>query len=246
MNEPTLLHPAITYRHFEVIDSTNTYLMKNDITCPYLVSTDHQTAGHGRRKQAWVDEGKSLLFSLATEFEPSVNIGAWSVQVAITLAETLEKFTKQSIFIKWPNDLYVKNSSGEYGKCIGILTESSIGKQGKMVTGIGINLSPITTDIDSDYALAHLDITISHQDLLFNIANELYWQWQDFLENPTVNPEAYVKYDMLSGEMLLATDLHSGEETVGQGSGINEQGQLLVEQYGRLVPLATQHRIRLI
>lgn len=242
----TVLHPAIRYQHFETIDSTNTYLMQNTIACPYLVSTDTQTAGHGRRKQAWVDEGKSLLFSFATEFEPSVHIGAWSVQVAITLAQTLEKFTQQQILIKWPNDLYVKNAQGEYGKCIGILTESSIGKQGKMVTGIGINLAPIATDIDSDYALAHLDIAIGRQELLFNIANELYWQWQDFLVTPSVKPIDYVKYDMLSGEMLLATDLHSGEETIGQGSGIDEQGQLLIQQYGCLVPLATQHRIRFI
>ncbi len=177
MTETIALHPSITYRHFDVINSTNTYLMKNDLPYPYLVSTDTQTAGHGRRQQMWIDEGKSLLFSLATAFEPHINVGAWSVQVAITLAETLEKLTRQKILIKWPNDLYVKNTSGEYGKCIGILTESSIGKQGKMVTGIGMNLAPIDTDIDSDYDVAYLDISLDYQTLLFQIANELYWQF---------------------------------------------------------------------
>lgn len=220
--------------------------MKNEVVCPTLVSADTQTAGKGRRKQAWIDEGNSLLFSLATEFSPKVNVGAWSVQVAITLANTLEKLTKQKILIKWPNDLYIKNTTGEYGKFIGILTESSIGKNGKMVTGIGINLAPIEKDIDSDYVISYLDIDIDKKELLFKITNELYWQWQDFLKSPIVNPKAYSKYDMLFNTTLVATDIHSAEERVGEGFGINENGQLIIQQQGTLIELTNQQRIRLI
>lgn len=242
----TVLHPSITYRHVEVIDSTNTYLMQHDVPCPYLLSADTQTVGRGRRQQTWVDEGNSLLFSLATAFSPQTNVGAWSVQVALTLAKTLQNFTEQTILIKWTNDLYVKNHNGEYGKCAGILTESSIGKTAKMVTGIGLNLSPIRSAIDSDYAIAHLKVAVDYPTLLKTLANELYWQWQAFLQSPTVNPQSYARYDMLSGQTLLATDYHNGKETVGQGCGINEQGQLLIQQHGRLIPLTSQHRIRLL
>ncbi|PID66377.1 MAG: biotin--[acetyl-CoA-carboxylase] ligase [Gammaproteobacteria bacterium] len=246
MKQTVTLHPAITHRHFAVIDSTNAYLMKNELPCPYLVSADTQTAGHGRRQQAWIDEGKSLLFSLATAFDAHINVGAWSVQVALTLAKILENVTEQALLIKWPNDLYVKNDSGEYGKCAGILTESSIGKQGKMVTGAGINLAPIKGVIDSDYAIASVDICVDDSVLLIQIANELYWQWQDFIQSPAVSPEHYARYDMLSGEMLLATNLHNHRESVGQACGINAQGQLLLQQHGGLLALTTQHHIRLL
>ncbi len=245
MKQTAVLHPAITYRHFTCIDSTNAYLMSNELPCPYLVSAGTQTAGHGRRQQAWVDEGNSLLFSLATAFIPPLNVGAWAVQVAITLANILPTFSDQHFFIKWPNDLYVKNVDGSYGKCAGILAESSIGRQGKMVTGVGINLSPLQTIINSDYAIAHINVSVNYSVLLKHLANELYWQWQDFLQSPAVNPEAYARYDMLLDKMLLATDMHNNKEIVGQGCGINEQGQLLLQQHGRLVELTTQHHIRL-
>lgn len=240
------MHPSITYRHFTVLESTNAYLMQTPVLCPYLVSADTQTAGRGRRQQTWVDEGNSLLFSLATAFLPQINVGAWSIQVAITLAETLETVTNNQILIKWPNDLYIKTNDGKDGKFAGILVESSMGKSGKMITGVGINLSPITTAVSSDYAVAHLSTDRDYPTLLTTLANALYRQWQVFLQHPQVCPDRYARYDMLKHHTLLATDLFNQSETTGQGCGINEQGQLLIQQHGDLRCLTSQQRIRIL
>lgn len=258
------LHPALRHRHFNVIDSTNACLMQADAPCNQLVSADRQTAGRGRRQQQWVDEGDSLLFSLSTAFSPDQDISAWSIQVAITLVETLKAFTQQRLFIKWPNDLYVPIKSShsndnsnnnnsdnkysdysEYGKCAGILVESNIGRSGKMVTGIGINLAPIHTKIDSDYAVAYLNIAVDKHSLLIALANELFWAWQDFLTHTTVNPDTFAAYDLLMDKQLCATDSSNGKETIGQGAGINQRGQLRILQHNQLLTLSTQQRIRL-
>lgn len=239
------LHPALSHRHFSVIDSTNAYLMQANAPCNQLVSADRQTAGRGRRQQQWVDEGDSLLFSLSTAFSSDQDVSAWSIQVAITLAETLKTFTQQRLFIKWPNDLYVPIDDSTPGKCAGILVESSIGSTGKMVTGIGINLAPINSNINSDYAIAHLNTAIDKQTLLTAVANELFWAWQDFLINATVNPELFAIYDLLMDKKLCATD-NNGKETVGQSAGINPRGQLRILQHDRLITLSSQQRIRLI
>lgn len=242
----TTLHPALTYQHVALIDSTNAYLLDTKQPCNQLISADRQSAGRGRRQQKWVDEGTSLLFSLSTEFSPAIDVSPWAIQVAITTAQALQNHTKQRLKIKWPNDLYTQNSTGEYGKFAGILVESTLGKSGKMVTGLGINLAPLATDIHSDYPVAHLQTQTDRQTLLFDLANELYWAWQAFLEQPNIDPVQFAQYDYLAGNMLLATNTNNDEQTIGQGAGINPQGQLLLQQHGRLSTLMSQQRIRLI
>lgn len=246
MPDKIILHPAITHCHFSEIDSTNSHLMRSSSPCPQLISADTQTAGRGRRQQQWVDEGRSLLFSLATAFDTCTDVSAWSIQVAITLAAELQAFTKQRLLIKWPNDLYTTVAKGGYGKLAGILVESSIGKSGKMVTGVGINLSPLHSQITCDYPLAYLHTNADNSTLLNSLANALYRQWQEFLTTPTVDEQDFARYDMLFGKSLLATDSNTGKETVGQGHGINAKGQLLIQQHGDLQALTSLQRIRLI
>lgn len=238
--------PSLIHHHFERLDSTNDYLLDNHQPVNQLVSAEFQNKGRGRRQQQWVDEGESLLFSLSTELPKGLNASAWPVVVAITLVETLKTMTTEKLLIKWPNDLYVKNAKQQLGKCAGILVESNLGKHSKIVTGIGINLAPLNQSLDSDYPIAHLSLNNDKKTAIANLGHALFVAWQQFINNPHVNPKAYQPYDMLANQTLIATNSNNNEETLGIGLGINEQGQLLLQQAGRMISLTSQQRIRVI
>lgn len=242
----TEIHSDLTWIHFDSIDSTNAYLLDNDHVGNQLVSADHQTAGRGRRQQAWVDERDSLLMSLATTFTPHVDVSAWAIQVAITLAQTLEPLTKKPLKIKWPNDLYTLTSDYQWGKCAGILIESRLGASGKMVTGIGINLSEIPSDINADYPIGYLPTTLAKSQLIPHLGKALLASWQSFIDTPQVSPTTYQTYDLLFGKNLQATDFNQANTQTGVGAGINEQGHLLLRLPNKTIALSNQHRIRIV
>ncbi len=243
---PISLNPQLSYRHFDQIDSTNSYLMDSQQAINQLVSADIQHNGRGRRQQKWVDEGESLLFSLSTALPCGINVNAWPVQVAITLAQTIKTISQDKPFIKWPNDLYVKNQHNQLGKCAGILVESSIGKHNKIVTGVGMNLAPLKHAPKADYPVAHLSLLMDKQSAVICLGNALFEAWETFIQAPQVSPEIYHPYDMLANQTFIAFDNNTDEETIGIGMGINEQGELLVQQAGRITTLTSQQRIRLI
>jgi|GEM_PF-4219591 len=252
------LNPALTWRHFEVIDSTNTYLLYAEQPINQLISTDKQRKGRGRHGQRWFDNTNSLLFSLSTGFVPDKDLSAWPVQLSIVVADVLDalgrclasrrdqpSITAPDIRIKWPNDLYTK-THGQWGKFGGILVESQIGKIGKMVSGIGINLSAINVSENMDYPFIHLDLPVKKQRLLFILANELFAAWQRFVEQPVIEPEAYQAYDYVLNKKLIATDMGSGKRLCGTGSGVNHQGQLMLRNSQGRFALTSQQRIRLL
>lgn len=240
---PPILSPSLTWQHFDVIDSTNSYLLAADQPVNQLVSAERQTQGRGRRKKHWIDEGKSLLFSLSTAFDSQLDVSAWPIQVAITLTKVLTPLTLSPIQIKWPNDLYILGEQQQWGKCAGILVESSIGKQAKMVTGIGLNFAPIK-DIKADYAVGHITTHVDKDQLLLLLANELLASWEIFLLNPVVNPSEFMSMDYLSGKTFSAVDAHTQHSHRGVGIGINAQGHYQLQQGQHTIILSSQQHIR--
>lgn len=254
------LAPALTWQHVDSIDSTNAYLLDSQQVPNQLLSAERQTNGRGRRQQRWVDDGESALFSLSKVFDTTCDIGAWPVQVALTLAEALNALLAHAenrerqpdVQIKWPNDLYCLNQAhGQWGKCGGILVESTIssgvvGQQsGKVVTGVGLNLSPVKTAIDSDYPIAFIRLPLPKQVLIVVLANGLFRAWQAFIQHPHIATERYQRIDRLWGQALVATDMNTGEQQHGIGAGVNANGHLLLRQNEKTLALTTQQRIRL-
>ena len=109
---------------FEAIDSTNTYLKHNhnnleDFT---FVSAKYQSKGRGRGSRVWKSEnGTNLLFSLLIKEESLINkFKEISIISAYSLIQVLEeKYHIPDLSIKWPNDIYYRDS-----KICGILLEA--------------------------------------------------------------------------------------------------------------------------
>lgn len=131
--------------HIDSVNSTNTYLLENDIPAPSVAYTFNQTCGRGRESRRWREfPGKNLALSVS--FEPAEKeIPLWRVAaLSIPAAEYLISLGVPDVWIKWPNDIYTADK-----KIAGILAESVVsgGKISKIVAGIGINVNLSADDL---------------------------------------------------------------------------------------------------
>lgn len=121
--------------YFEKINSTNEFIkdnllhFKNNFSGIY---TFNQLQGKGQRGNVWFCEPQkniALTFCLTNFHLPPLSVSFW---VAIVLRQFIAILISLPVFIKWPNDILVKNK-----KICGILIEKS---NGTYIIGIGLNV----------------------------------------------------------------------------------------------------------
>jgi BirA family transcriptional regulator, biotin operon repressor / biotin---[acetyl-CoA-carboxylase] ligase len=104
-----------------------------------VVVCEHQTAGRGRRGNAWFSAiGGSLAFSLLWRFDPGPGaLAGLSLAVAVLALRALEREGVAGVQLKWPNDLVCRGR-----KLGGILVELSgeVSGPSAAVIGIGLNV----------------------------------------------------------------------------------------------------------
>lgn len=131
------------------VDSTNTELLKNEYEDKTLLYSFNQIKGRGRFERNWITfKDKSLALSILLKNNDKINIKNHffiTATLAISLIELLEKNFQINGWIKWPNDVYIKDK-----KLAGILTETIYLKKNdfKIVTGIGININVNQDDLN--------------------------------------------------------------------------------------------------
>ncbi|MPV86324.1 biotin--[acetyl-CoA-carboxylase] ligase [Cardiobacteriales bacterium ML27] len=270
LNPTPGLHPEITWRHVDTIDSTNATLLATDTPLPYLLSTDYQTQGRGQRGRVWSNPEKSLMFSLAFALPITAEkLALWQLVVALTLVEQFSQTVDTQAFrIKWPNDIYVNGSvnrhqlpshplqshqllgeplsqktAAQWGKCAGILVENQLGFRNKVVTGIGINLAPVALS-DTRYASGYVDIGCDKYIWLVQLVNSLYAAWQRFCEAPYLDVAAYAHYDLLAGKMISAVDSKTNQTVAGVCLGVDAQGALHLSNETGIQVLTAAHQIQ--
>ncbi|MBQ4572605.1 MAG: biotin--[Clostridia bacterium] len=105
-----------------------------------LVIALSQTGGRGRMGRSFYSpNGTGIYFSLLLHPEFSAEKSLFlTVMAAVSVAETVMKYNKKDVKIKWVNDIYIDGK-----KVCGILTEGAINSNKKLdyaVVGIGINV----------------------------------------------------------------------------------------------------------
>jgi len=153
----------IDVKHFEEIDSTNSYVEREfanfNIAKLTVVSTDSQTAGRGTRGRSWhTAPGHCALLTYFVSFPPEcstefVNRNAANATQVLALStvtalqETASaRGCKISFGVKWPNDVIADG-----GKIAGILAraEPSPGPRlDRMILGVGVNINLPESDLD--------------------------------------------------------------------------------------------------
>ncbi|MDQ2684683.1 MAG: biotin--[acetyl-CoA-carboxylase] ligase [Thermoproteota archaeon] len=126
---------------YDYLSSTQDYaflLGKKSETCyPYLVLSEIQTGGRGRRGSNWASPrgGVWMTIVFKTDLEPS-ELFCMLILTTLVISDAIKSQLHITPQIKWPNDLLINGS-----KVAGILmdTEIEYGKMTKVTLGIGIN-----------------------------------------------------------------------------------------------------------
>ena len=125
-------------QYFEELPSTQKYLIEQvcsgAIDSNMAIVAKKQTNGVGSRKNCWVSSDGDLTFSFCYKkklLPDDLPISSASIYFAYLMKELLCSFG-QECWLKWPNDIYIKNK-----KAGGVVTYST---KEFYIVGIGINL----------------------------------------------------------------------------------------------------------
>ena len=226
---------------FSTIDSTNSYLMQTPGPNPgqlNFAATTNQTEGRGRLGKSWVSPpGSGVCLSAAYTFpsQPE-NLPALTLAIGLAALTALKGLGVRGIQIKWPNDLVAKD-----GKLGGILTEvqSQSGKGVTVVSGIGINIDlgdDFDAALENDWAKRVVDLNelcetpLSHDIVAAALITHLSKAFRDYEKDgfaPLV--ATWSQHDWLVGRDLVIQSMQ--EQIRGVGSGIAEDGALLIETH---------------
>ena len=128
--------------YFRFTDSTNEDVWEalvDNIDEGFLIITDHQKRGKGRRGHIWISEpGASLTYSFLIKPQiPLEKIGLLSLLTGVAVVEGISQFTQLDCKLKWPNDIILNHK-----KVGGILAESKqLNGDIYVVMGVGLNVN---------------------------------------------------------------------------------------------------------
>ncbi len=213
----------IPFRMLAETDSTNLRLKEwyraGQITPPYLLTADSQTAGRGRLGRSFVSPpGAGLYMSLLAAPPEGTDCGLITVLAAVAVCRAIEDMTGLQPKIKWVNDLFVRGK-----KVCGILAE---GLGGPVIIGIGVNLRTPPGGFPPEAGPAGaLDVPIEAPTLAGRIARYIL----DGLEQPD-DPamlDAYRRRMPLTGQTIRYTQ--NGQEKTARVTGVAPDGGLMIE-----------------
>ncbi len=123
---------------FKELDSTHKYIINEikagNIKEPTLIATDFQSAGVGSRGNTWEGKYGNLFCSFCVKkkhLPKDLQLASISIYFSCLLKEVLSSYGSK-IWIKWPNDFYVKD------KKIGGTITTKIGDN--IIGSIGLNI----------------------------------------------------------------------------------------------------------
>jgi BirA family transcriptional regulator, biotin operon repressor / biotin---[acetyl-CoA-carboxylase] ligase len=127
------------HRHFRTTDSTNARakeLAQAGAPGGLVVTATEQTAGRGRRGNAWfAPAGACLLYSALLRPFDAEQAPLLPLAVPIAVCEAAEEVAPVRCQVKWPNDVWIDER-----KVAGVLVEARP-DEGWAVIGVGLNVA---------------------------------------------------------------------------------------------------------
>jgi len=207
-----------------------------------LFVADEQTAGRGRRGNAWLAApGESLLFSVL--LRPKLELSqasALTLAVGLALRDAIAQLLTETAQLKWPNDLYVNGK-----KLAGILVESQLQGERLQAVVVGVGLNVFTRDFPPEIAsratsLAVLGAAVDREPLLQEILNALALRLDVYQQTGVAGIlDELNAADALRGQRVRV------DAQEGVGRGLDEQGRLLLEDDGGVVHAITAGTVEL-
>jgi BirA family transcriptional regulator, biotin operon repressor / biotin---[acetyl-CoA-carboxylase] ligase len=203
-----------------------------------LLVAETQTQGRGRQGKTWhAALGASLTFSLSLPLAPADWSGL-SLAVGMALADALDPPTADAppaLWLKWPNDLLLREAGGPGRKLGGILIETvPVADARVAVIGIGLNVLP--QSIPDALPWGHADLQALHPGItapqvLARVARPLVQAVLDFARQgfAPLQP-AFARRDALFGQAVTTT---LAQVPGGIADGVDAQGMLWLRQGDR-------------
>ncbi len=194
------------------------------------ISAHSQTSGRGQRGNVW-NSSPWLNLTCSVICYPNLEADKMfylNIITSLAAADILEKITARQIEIKWPNDILIRS-----GKVAGILIENQL-KGNKIqcaIIGIGINVNQTEFGKEINATSIKLETGNSYdiQDVLTEFHSRLdhYIRYLEEKEFTLLKEKYYLRLFGLNKEKKIRD---STGEFEGKITGINEQGNLLVEK----------------
>lgn len=237
----------IIIKFFDVIDSTNDYLKKNneDIKATMAVAVaNEQTLGRGRKGRKFFSAKNSGIY-ISMLVRPKIEVKNClfiTIMSSVAALEAINEFLDVDLKIKWVNDLYLDDK-----KVSGTLTESILNSEGNgflyVISGTGINvfmpedgfdneieniagaLTKRNTDIDN----IRSKIAAKFIEKFYNYY-KLYFDGEFSLDNTFDVTDILEKYR--NNSYLTGKDIYiigNDEEKTYKVIGINDDGNLIIK-----------------
>ena len=233
-------------RIFSSINSTNEYLLENDFTNDQIIVclAEQQTQGRGRYGHEWVSPAGvnlylSMLWPIKYIQKPYEVLSLW---LLLAIVELLEEYQISDIQLKWPNDICVREK-----KLAGILIERKVGKgKNNLVIGLGLNVAmSLIENVQINVPWIDLlsvkpDFQISRNEISAKTLAFFCETLKKFEQNNLIGlAEKWNEYDMLLNKKVEF--LFNGVANSGTAKGIDDLGQIIIENDGQLMYLHSSH-----
>ena len=218
------------------IDSTNDLIKKylmNNVSEGLVVVAETQTAGRGRRGRSWHSPPETGIY-LSTLLKPNLEISQLAIitlLVGVAAVLTINKFSNQNAYLKWPNDILIDSK-----KVCGLLCEM-VKKQGAhdgVIIGIGINVNQMPEQFPDHLKSIATSIRIVNGFPIDRLA-----VIQSFLENLDHEYQTYLNEGESSviKKWSLNTKLFGKNVSIKHGSNVTTGSAMRLDELGRLVLL---------
>lgn len=221
--------------YYKQLDSTNTKLQKlaeDGAGHGTVVVAQKQTAGKGRRGRNWESDAEGNIY-MSLLLRPDIETAKASMLTLVTaysVAKVIQKYGFENVQIKWPNDLVL---SGK--KICGILTEMKL--KGTeidfVVVGIGVNVNAeaFSEELSDKATSLYLECgeKINPEHFIQDILHGFWEAYEHFIEKTDLSFMQEEYNAMLVNCNKEVKVLEPGNEYTAVALGINENGELLVE-----------------
>ena len=221
----TPLNNVIAYT---VIDSTNSQareFLAAGKKPPFLLVSEEQTAGRGRRGNSFFSPESGLYYTLVIRPDNTeLAIQKTTLAAAVSACEAIEKTAGIECDIKWVNDLYLNGL-----KVAGILCEAPRNLQNEVmgiIIGIGINVSVREFPEELRGKAGSLNRPDLDRNQLAASLTDRLMHWTEDLSNPELIAQ-YRRRSFLIGKNV--SFVQNGKEIHGKAAGINDDGNLIIE-----------------
>ncbi len=212
----------------ESLESTNTFLLEEaqkGASQGRVIIAEGQTAGRGRKNRAWESPPHKNIY-LSILLTPPTLQPTLTLLASLAFCKVLKNEGVTDIWLKWPNDLWIKNK-----KIGGILSEAT---PSCLVLGLGLNvnskLSDFSEQLRSQVSSLYLENqkTWDRSELAGKLLSSFVEHYKIFLKQGFLPfKKEWEKYSLPKGKRLQIKSVEQIYE--GEYQGLSETGALLLK-----------------